>query len=721
MPAAQYPMHVLPVARLLQLQRLPTHEEIKDELVLQRDGMFTVFVSQTWLRRSHPDTELNVKLTLLQSFLQDARAGKKDVRPSLLSEIFWGGRLKIPAKKLRKIQYVWLDVFSIPQVDTARQGEAIASIPAYVERAAFFVCVAGPWKHENGALRDVRAWCARGWCRMELLCNLLSPQAKPLIVIQSSSDVRSHGPAGLFGRNWIISPVGRGEFTVEADRVALGPVIERLIDERMAAKRAEGTEAALRWYRFLHAHKASLLLGTGIKVTPYDTLEAWLGHLGFAATSRDSHGWSPLSYAVLEGRVDLVTALLDAGANATGVLRRDDPAFLVVKGMSNLHLAAMRCDEDETIESIIKVLLARGADAEQNDTSGNSCLHFACTLGRISCIEAILKHLPALKDAPMAFGVKPFGYLALNGHSAALERYMDRFPDDFRDDNTGAPAGWLCYACELVGDLDLISMLIARGHAVDYFDASKAVPKLKKILWVSKLVNRLMNRPPTILDHYAVGYATPLHLAAYNGNIGAVDLLLGAGADVASIKHPLRMTPLHAAAAAGHREVCARLLAAGAPFDARDGRGRTPSAWAARRGHKYLMSQAFDLERQASAWARVFGHEDLAGVRRLPLGRHRGEATRVKADGAIGVEYAGGVVRIRPGDTYYVDKAGAVLVGWHGTYDPPCDMDGCDMIGKYVSESGSPRVYCEEDRIKAARRRASRIDEMLKGTSRTNH
>ena len=29
--------------------------------------------------------------------------------------------------------------------------------------------------------------------------------------------------------------------------------------------------------------------------------------------------------------------------------------------------------------------------------------------------------------------------------------------------------------------------------------------------------------------------------------------------------------------------------------------------------------------------------------------------------------YAGGVVRIRPGDTYYVDKAGAVLVGWHGT------------------------------------------------------
>ena len=207
----------------------------------------------------------------------------------------------------------------------------------------------------------------------------------------------------------------------------------------------------------------------------------------------------------------------------------------------------------------------------------------------------------------MAFGVRPFGYLALNGHAAALERYMDRFPDDFRDENTGAPAGWMNYACELVGDLDVMATLIARGHAVDYFDASKAVPKLKKILWVAKLVNRLLSRPPTILDHYAVGYATPLHLAAYNGNIGAVELLLGAGADVASIKHPLRMTPLHAAAAAGHREVCARLLAAGAPFDARDGRGRTPSAWAQRRGHAELAREVARAAPEAAS--RVYCEE----------------------------------------------------------------------------------------------------------------
>ena len=198
-----------------------------------------------------------------------------------------------------------------------------------------------------------------------------------------------------------------------------------------------------------------------------------------------------------------------------------------------------------------------------------------------------LKHVPALKDAPMDFGVG-FGYLALNGHTAALERYMDRFPDDFRDDNTGAPAGWLCYACELVGDLGPdfhVNCARARRRLLRRLQGGA---ETKKDPLGQQARESALNRPPTILDHYAVGYATPLHLAAYNGNIGAVELLLGAGADVASTRHPLRMTPLHAAAAAGHREVCARLLAAGAPVDARDGRGRTASAWAQRRGHAEL-------------------------------------------------------------------------------------------------------------------------------------
>ena len=32
---------------------------------------------------------------------------------------------------------------------------------------------AGPWVHEGGGVRDIRAWSRRGWCRMEMFCNAL--------------------------------------------------------------------------------------------------------------------------------------------------------------------------------------------------------------------------------------------------------------------------------------------------------------------------------------------------------------------------------------------------------------------------------------------------------------------------------------------------------------------------------------------------------------------
>lgn len=44
------------------------------------------------------------------------------------------------------------------------------------------------------------------------------------------------------------------------------------------------------------------------------------------------------------------------------------------------------------------------------------------------------------------------------------------------------------------------------------------------------------------------------------------------------------------------------------------------------------------------------------------------------------VAYGGGVVTIPVGARYYVDSFERTLVGWHGTYDPPCGMDGESMV-----------------------------------------
>ena len=67
-------------------------------------------------------------------------------------------------------------------------------------------------------------------------------------------------------------------------------------------------------------------------------------------------------------------------------------------------------------------------------------------------------------------------------------------------------------------------------------------------------IHRILQTAPELAKRASPRFGvTPLHLAAYNGNIGAVDLLLGAGADIASTRHPLGMMPLAAAAAAGRQ------------------------------------------------------------------------------------------------------------------------------------------------------------------------
>jgi ankyrin repeat protein len=121
---------------------------------------------------------------------------------------------------------------------------------------------------------------------------------------------------------------------------------------------------------------------------------------------------------------------------------------------------------------------------------------------------------------------------------------------------------------------------------------------------------------------------TPLHLAAGEGNLRAVDLLLAHGADPNAITRIDDMeTPLELASAAGHRAVADRLrpltvrpdwerasragdlatlkrmLRAGHDVNARDGYGQTALMRAAHAGHRdvvaWLIEKGADLNHTA--------------------------------------------------------------------------------------------------------------------------
>jgi ankyrin repeat protein len=77
---------------------------------------------------------------------------------------------------------------------------------------------------------------------------------------------------------------------------------------------------------------------------------------------------------------------------------------------------------------------------------------------------------------------------------------------------------------------------------------------------------------------------TPLHLAALENQVEAIQKLVLLGADVNS-QNQLGYTPLHYAVMEGNRKAVKKLLMLGADVKAVNGEGRTPVQEAQFRGH----------------------------------------------------------------------------------------------------------------------------------------
>lgn len=305
-------------------------------------------------------------------------------------------------------------------------------------------------------------------------------------------------------------PVGTGNFTVEDDRIKLGPVMERLIDDTIKRRAGEGTEEGQRWSRFLHAIKPRLLAGTGIDVDPIPK-DLWLRQLGFSSPTKvDSFGWAPLTYAVIEGRVDVAAvrprpptsssdpnpnlspitqaltliltppvtlnpspkvaqALLDAGACIESPLQKNYYPLWAVKGMTNLIYAAWF----DSNGPMIRLLLSRRADPMRRfGHVKHSALHWACSFGSAGNAEALIEAEPRLLDLQLTVGTMPLPFIANGAHYSHLEWALKHHPEHCTDAMTGLPWGWLELACTDLGNSDVIALLIKQvGIDVNYYGA----------------------------------------------------------------------------------------------------------------------------------------------------------------------------------------------------------------------------------------------------------
>lgn len=136
-------------------------------------------------------------------------------------------------------------------------------------------------------------------------------------------------------------------------------------------------------------------------------------------------------------------------------------------------------------------------------------------------------------------------------------------------------------------------------------------------------------------------------------------------------------TFLHQAAYFGNKAACCELIRLGASASTLTLDRKTAADVANEKGHFALAAllQRAIVEDQ-SLWSPP-SDPDL-----LPSSSlwHEAEANEQRAPNLILVSYAGGVVKIPQGARYFVDSFGRILIGWHGSYDPPCGMDGEPLL-----------------------------------------
>jgi ankyrin repeat protein len=162
---------------------------------------------------------------------------------------------------------------------------------------------------------------------------------------------------------------------------------------------------------------------------------------------------------------------------------------------------------------------------------------------------------------------------------------------------------------------DVADALLAADPPLDVFEAA-AVGRLPRL-------RELLAREPALANAWAADGFFPLGLACFFRQPEAARLLLEAGADPrAAARNPMRVTALHAVAAARLTEVARLLLDRGAEIDARQQAGYTALHAAAQHGDTELVELLLargadpalrsDDGLDAAGHARAKGHPALA-------------------------------------------------------------------------------------------------------------
>ncbi len=328
-------------------------------------------------------------------------------------------------------------------------------------------------------------------------------------------------------------PLSLGMRSVPTDRSSRGP-LEQLADELRVNPNAANLRMRADWTRL----QIAVAYGSAQEVNML------LSH-GADPNLRQNAGWTALHYAVARGRLDVAELLIDAKADLNAQNQDGRAPLHVAVGMS----PPVPRSSAGAGESVVDLLLDRGANPDITDAAGFTPLHGAALAHRLDLAKDLL------------------------GKRAAV---------DLRD-RDGRTA--LLCAC-VVADQQLIELLLAHGANAQAQDVKG---------WSGLDLLTLQPRSAETTQERFAQCAQPLLDAGVKPSLAAAVVLgLEAPVTAALASNPLLATEspqktnrgyllLHWAAAAGNAKLCELLLGHGADVNARAQDGRTALHLAVRR------------------------------------------------------------------------------------------------------------------------------------------
>ena len=271
-----------------------------------------------------------------------------------------------------------------------------------------------------------------------------------------------------------------------------------------------------------------------------------------------------------------------------------DIDFVDDKYQTALHKAAAKGDD-----SIVQLLLSKGASIEARDFFKSTPLHRAAENDQTSTVELLLSKGASIEARDIS-NWTPLHCAARYGHTSTVELLLSkRASIKARDTSNWTPLH--CAAC--YGNTSTVELLLSKGASIEAWDGFNGTPLHYAACWGQTSTVELLFSKRASIKARDISNMTPLHYAAWNGQTSTVELLLSKGASIEA-RDDFNWTPLHCAALYGQTSTVELLLSKGASIAARNTGNRTPLDVAISNGNtdiaKLLQNKAADLLSQAN-------------------------------------------------------------------------------------------------------------------------